>query len=88
MWDASQDMLDAPYLQQSALFDIKKGSVLVTAKWGASFPKYMEQTHSVGLYCPLMLVPIGINPSQFNTLREARRLGVKIIFNAMAKSQR
>lgn len=86
VWDGLEDILDAPYLQPSKLFDIRKGSINVTAQWGASFPKYIEQTHSVGLYCSLMLVPIGINTSQFNTLREARNLGVKIVFNGLAKS--
>ena len=79
------DILDAPYIQQSPLYDIREGPVNVRAQWGASFPQYMQDTHSAGNYVPVFLVPVGVTTSQFNTLRQARALGVRIIATPIAK---
>jgi hypothetical protein len=87
LYNGIGDILDAPNLQQGSLYDIRHGQITARAVWGASFPKYMEDNHATGNFCVLMLVPVGIETSQFSTLGQARKLGVKIIFSGLAGSR-
>ena len=85
VYDGAGDIKDAPYLQQSSLYDIRHGNIAMVAKYGEAFPKYMQEQHAAGNFVVLFLVPLGVTTSQFSTLRQARSLGVKIIANNLAK---
>lgn len=86
-YDGKEDILDAPYLQVSNLYDIKDGTVVIRGSYQPYFIDYSKQIHSVGIEVALLNVPNGIQPSQFTTLRQARALGVKILSISIAKSE-
>jgi hypothetical protein len=85
IWDGLGEFLDAPNVQQSPLYDIKHGSINLRAQWGEGFPKYMAEKHATGNFVAVFLVPNGVAPTQFSTLRQARALGVRIIAMPLTK---
>ena len=84
-YDAKEDVLDAPYVQFSNLYDIKDIVVTMRCSYQKYFIDYSERMHSVGIMVALLNVPNGVQPNQFSTLRQARTSGVKIIQISMAK---
>ena len=86
IYDGKVDILDAPYIQVSNLYDIKPGSVGIHAGYQPYFVQYMNQMHAIGINIALLNVPNGVQPNQFNTLRQARALGVKIPALDVAKT--
>ena len=78
IYDGSVYVLDAPGLQVGNLYDITADQTRLMAKWGDSFNRYRVEKGATGLNIALLIVPNGVQPSQFTTLRQARALGVKI----------
>jgi len=80
LYDGKQDILDAPYLQVGGLYDIDKygGTKTLIAGWSDFFTNYFVQKGGNGVYVALLLVPNGVEPYQFTTLRQARAIGVRI----------
>jgi hypothetical protein len=78
VWDGTIPVLDAPHLQVGNLYDISDNEIYLKARWGDEFNQYRSEQHSVGIAVALLLVPNGVQTSQFNTLRQARLLGVRI----------
>ena len=85
VYDGVGDVLDAPYLEPSALYDIKNGQKFLVAKWSAGFFKHMQDVNGAGNTVFLFLVPVGTTPGQFTTLRQARALGVRIIASTTSR---
>jgi hypothetical protein len=85
IYDGSQDMLDAPNMQISNLYDITEGTTNMIVNWGDAYDKYLSDHHAVGITTALLNVPNGVQITQFTTLRQARSLGVKIPVVAVAK---
>ncbi len=73
------DVLDAPQIQVSSLYDIRNSSFPMVTPWGASFMKYLDQIHAGALNHLVLLVPRGIDPGSFATFRQARSMGVIIV---------
>lgn len=78
-YDGKEDILDAPKLQVSRLYDIKPGLVIMRASYSTDFLQYEAAMHSIGIEVALFLVPDGVDISQISTLREARNLKVHIL---------
>jgi hypothetical protein len=78
IYNGQQDILDAPYLQVSNLYDIKDGDETIKAFFADYFLNYFHQVKAFGISIALLNVPNGVQPSQFSTLRQARALGVLI----------
>lgn len=78
--DGTRDLLDAPYLQVGGLYDIDKngGTKILRAAWSPSFTEHFVQMNSIGVLVALLLIPNGVEPYQFATLRQARAFGVRI----------
>jgi hypothetical protein len=87
IYDGKTDILDAPYLQVSNLYDIKLGSITMRAGYQPYFLEYESRMHAVGINIALLNIPNGIQPTQFTTLRQARSMGVKILILSTAKGQ-
>jgi hypothetical protein len=86
IYDGRTDILDAPYLQVSNLYDIRMGTVSIHAGYQPYFAEYGNKMHAVGIDIALLNVPNGVQASQFTTLRQARALGVRIPALTIAKS--
>jgi hypothetical protein len=88
IYDGTQDILDDPYMQVGGLYDIDENRSIkkLTAGFTPNFAQLYVQKNSVGVFVALLLVPKGIEPSQFSTLRQARALGVRIPNLALTKS--
>ena len=86
IYDGKVDILDAPYLQVSNLYDIKSGDIGIRAGYQPYFDQYRNQMHAIGIDIALLNVPNGIQSSQFTTLRQARAMGVKIPALTIAKT--
>jgi hypothetical protein len=86
IYDGRTDILDAPYLQVSNLYDIKMGTVSIHAGYQPYFMEYRNQMHAIGIDIALLNVPNGVQTGQFTTLHQARALGVKIPALTIAKS--
>lgn len=84
VYTGMEEMLDAPLLQVSNLYDIKKGPIPMRTELSAPFQQVLQTLNPVALNVVLFLVPKGVEPSQFSTLRQARDLNVKIIVLATA----
>lgn len=78
IYDGKEDILDAPYIQVSNLYDIKDGVIAMRSSYQPYFLEYYKQMHPTGTEIALFNVPNGVQPTQFTTLRQARSLGVKI----------
>jgi hypothetical protein len=78
IFDGTTDILDAPEVQVSALYDIKDGDVTCRTNYSETFLKYYEQKQSKGIMVAVFAVPNGVQTSSFTTLRQARAFGVKI----------
>ncbi len=80
VWDSSVDVLDAPSLQVGNLYDISTNKIRLRATWGDSFNEYRIKKNLGGVMnLAILLVPNGVQPSQFTTLRQARAFGVHIL---------
>jgi hypothetical protein len=77
--DGTTDILDAPEVQVSALYDIKDGDVTCRTNYSEAFQKYYGLKHSNGIMIAIFAVPNGVQSSSFTTLRQARAFGVKIL---------
>jgi hypothetical protein len=86
LYDQAEDVLDAPNLQVSQLYDIRTGKVIAAVKFSQQFNDYRQQTHATGIHIALLLVPKGVRNTQFATLRQARALKVRILTLALAQS--
>ncbi len=78
IYDGKEDLIDAPYLQVSNLYDIANGRVTMRASYKQYFWDYAKQVNANGITIALLNVPNGVRTDQFSTLRQARALGVKI----------
>jgi hypothetical protein len=78
VYDGKTDILDAPYLQVSNLYDIRDEQVYVGAQFADYFKTYAANMHANGINIALLNIPNGVQTSQFTTLRQARALGVLI----------
>ena len=78
IYDGKEDVLDAPYIQVSSLYDIRDGVIAMRSSYQPYFLEYYKQMHPTGTEIALFNVPNGVQPNQFTTLRQARSLGVKI----------
>lgn len=78
VYGGQQDILDAPYLQVSNLYDIKDEDETIRALYAGYFVNYRNQVKAFGISIALLNVPNGVQPSSFTTLRQARALGVLI----------
>src|SRR5205807_7570806 len=72
VYDGREDILDAPYLQLSNLYDVRSGEVVMRATFQEYFNKYRSAMGAIGINIALLNVPTGIQTSQFTTLRQAR----------------
>jgi len=86
VYDGREDILDSPYLQVSNLYDIKEGKERVLATYPKYFEEYRTNVGAVGIDVALLNVPKGVERTQFQTLRQARALGVLIPQVSVAKS--
>jgi hypothetical protein len=78
-YDGVGDPLDVPQLQTSGAYDIRTGEMKLLAVWGAAFPQFLHDKHANELGHVLLMLPAGIDPGQFSTLRQAKGLGVKFV---------
>jgi|SRR5579885_3203719 len=84
VYDGLGDPLDAHQLQVSQLHDIRKGREDLLVKWSPSFLEMIQTRKVTSLNYVLMLIPNQINPGSFDTLRQAKAMGVRVVFNAAA----
>jgi hypothetical protein len=77
-YGGTQDVLDAPNLQVSNLYDIKEGQILIRITYSQGYLLYRQTQHAGLGNIALLLIPKGIASDQFSTLRQARNLKVKI----------
>ncbi|MGA8212254.1 MAG: hypothetical protein WB799_01575 [Candidatus Sulfotelmatobacter sp.] len=75
----TEDILDAPNVQVSQLYDIRGDQILVRVPFSEAYQKYRDAHGAMGSHIALLLIPNGIEPSQFQTLRQARQLKVRIL---------
>lgn len=87
IYDGSVPILDAPSVQVSNLYDIINGNVTMRILFGDAFNRYRAEHHASGIDIALLLVPNGVSPSQFSTLRQARALGVLIPFLSIGSTR-
>jgi hypothetical protein len=78
VYDGSVDILDAPKIQVSSLYDINNNIPVAIVTWGEAYNQYRMKMSAKGTNIALLNVPNGVLPTQFTTLRQARALGVKI----------
>lgn len=88
IYDGTQDLLDDPYMQVGGLYDIDEHLFVkkLMAGFSQNFKEEYTQKRSHSVYVALLLVPKGIEPSQFATLRQARALGVRIPYIGIASA--
>ncbi len=84
LFDGTEDILDAPRLQVSRLYDLNPGNITMRANYSPEFMQYQAKTHPIGIEVALLLVPIGTDITDLSTLREARNLKVHILGIGMA----
>lgn len=65
------DRLDAPFLFRSAVFDIVRGPIRLT----------IERTqNSTGVNLALLMIPNGVDPSKYSTIRQMQSAGAKFLW--------
>jgi hypothetical protein len=82
IWDGLGSWLDAPQLQLSKAYDIEKTEIPTLVKWSPSFKKELlaKSPASLMINYVLLMVPLGIDVGSFSTLRQAKGMGVRIVF--------
>ena len=79
VYDGTMNVLDAPNLQVGNLYDINEAdSAYLKEVWGDSFNEYRKQHGTSATWIALLVVPNGVQTSQFTTLRQARSFGARI----------
>lgn len=78
-YDGSGDILDAPQLQTSAAYEINNSRITMRILWEPGFKQYVLAKLPGKLNLVVFLMPIGVEPDQFSTLRQAKALGVRLI---------
>jgi hypothetical protein len=78
LYNGVQDILDAPNVQVSDLYDIKDSYTPIRLIFSDGFNQYRREKGPYGIYIALLNVPNGVSISQFTTLRQARSLKVLI----------
>jgi len=76
-WNGSRAYLDTEGLSKSKPYNIAKSSVLITIPWRDSFIREME--NQKGTTYALLLVPVGLSPDKFETLRDATQQGAYVL---------
>jgi hypothetical protein len=84
VYDGVGDLLYAPQLQVSKAYDIRNSPIRMLAQWGPTFRGYLQTKKFVGMAHVVLLVPMGVDPGQFTTLRQAQAMGVKIVNGGIA----
>jgi hypothetical protein len=79
LYDGNGDILDAPQLQVSRTYDINNSQFRMRIPWGPGFKQYVLTKLPSHLNLVVFLMPVGIDPGQFSTLRQAKALGVRLI---------
>jgi hypothetical protein len=77
LWDGTQDQLDLPNLLISEVHDIGTGDLPMRVEFTPQFDWRFNHSEGMVNYM-LMLVPKDLKVTQFQTLRQARALGVKL----------
>ena len=77
-FDGKEDILDAPNFQVSNLYDIKDGVINMQQDFSEAFKQQGIAKHANAIFIAVLLVPDGVERNQFSTLRQARKLNVRI----------
>lgn len=77
-YSGTTDIDDAQALQKSGLYDIYKGPITIRIPLDEQFRKSLI-VGTWGTNYSLLLVPNGISIDRFATLREAKKLGIRIL---------
>lgn len=80
-FDGLGNWMDAPQLQMSQAYDIEKGNVRTLLKWSPSFVQYRAENPRQYLYYVLLMLPDSLSPGAFNTVRQARAMGARVVFH-------
>jgi hypothetical protein len=84
IYDGREDLLDAPYVQFSNLYDIKDGQIRMRLQFPQYFVDYRNRMNAIGIDVSVLNVPNGVELTSFRTLRQARTAGVKILSHTQA----
>ena len=76
--DGTMPILDVSPLQVGKLYDVSTSEIYLKATWADSRSQYLQLNKAIGIDVALLVIPNGVETSQFTTLRQARALGVLI----------
>jgi hypothetical protein len=82
--DGLADVLDVPQLQVSRAYDIVKTNLALRVPWGPTFGPYIEEKHARFVTMVVLMLPIGVDPGSFSTLRQAKALKVRVVMAGSA----
>jgi hypothetical protein len=74
----TSDRMDVGDLSKSALFDIRNEHITITIFWNKKFIEDFVDD-KIGSAYSLLAIPVNLDPKQFGTLRQAVKLGAKIL---------
>lgn len=80
-WSGSGDFKDAHDISKSGLFDIAPMEISMTIPWNAQFMDELEHSYG-GINYAVLLVPRGLSPETFTSLRAAMDKGAKLLQSA------
>jgi hypothetical protein len=78
-YDGFGDLLDIPQVQVSAASDIRKGDIHLRVQWSPSFIQYAQQKNFRAINEMVLLLPKGVDPGAFSSLRQAKSMAVKFV---------
>ncbi len=79
LYDGIGDLMDVAQLQVGKAHDIRDEQIDIMTPFGPGFSGYLESKRAIGLTHVVLLIPKGIDPGDFSTLRQAKAMGVKIV---------
>lgn len=86
-YDGVGDVLDVPKLQVGKTHDIINGQIEMVTRFGPGFMEYLQENGAIGLSHVVLLIPNGVDPGDFSTLRQAKAMGVKIVNGGTSTTQ-
>lgn len=79
IYDGTVDVLDIQQVQTSQAYDIMATGIRLRTIWSPGFRKFIEGKQILGISHIILMLPSGVSPDGFSTLRQARALGVRIV---------
>jgi hypothetical protein len=79
VYDGTVDIADAPHLQVTKAYDMTRSTLSMSLDWTDSFQQYLKGARRGEFTYVVFLLPKGVEPGNFSTIRQARAMGARVV---------